>query len=41
MEARVSGLDEATFQALAETAKKECPISRLLNTEITMTAKQI
>jgi osmotically inducible protein OsmC len=37
--AKVSGPDPAKFQAAAESAKKTCPISRLLNTTITMTAK--
>ena len=36
---RVPGADEATFQRLAANAKKDCPISRLLNTNITMEAK--
>ncbi|MES2978843.1 MAG: OsmC family protein [Pseudomonadota bacterium] len=30
LEARVPGLDEATFQQLAETAKRECPLSKAL-----------
>lgn len=38
-QAKVSGIDEATFQKTAESAKAGCPISRLLNTEITLTAK--
>src|SRR5512136_174058 len=37
--AKVPGADAAKFQAAAEGAKKGCPISRLLNTTITMTAK--
>jgi len=37
--AKVPGADPGKFQAAAETAKKTCPISRLLNTTITMTAK--
>lgn len=37
--AKVPGADPAKFQAAAESAKKTCPISRLLNTTITMTAK--
>jgi len=37
--ARVPGADPARFQAAAEAAKKNCPISRLLNTTITMSAK--
>ena len=35
----VPGADKAKFDAAAETAKKGCPISRLLNTKITMDAK--
>lgn len=30
VEGKVPGIDEATFQQHAETAKKNCPISRLL-----------
>lgn len=36
---KVPGADDATFQRLASDAKKDCPISRLLNTTITMEAK--
>ena len=35
----VPGADDETFQKLATNAKKDCPISRLLNTNITMEAK--
>jgi osmotically inducible protein OsmC len=35
----VPGADDATFQRLAANAKKDCPISRLLNTTITLEAK--
>ena len=37
----VPGIDEATFQKVAEDAKANCPISRLLSpgAEITLTAK--
>jgi osmotically inducible protein OsmC len=35
----VPGADDATFQKLAANAKADCPISRLLKTDITMTAK--
>ena len=35
----VPGADKAKFEAAAETAKKGCPISRVLNTKITMDAK--
>ena len=33
---KVPGADRAKVQAAAEAAKKGCPISRLLNTQITM-----
>jgi osmotically inducible protein OsmC len=37
--ARIPGADAAKFQEAANNAKKGCPISRLLNTNITMEAK--
>lgn len=37
--AKVPGIDNKTFMETAENAKKNCPISRLLNTNITMSAK--
>jgi len=40
-QAQVPGIDEAAFQEAAETAKKNCPISRLLNTEISLDAKLV
>jgi lipoyl-dependent peroxiredoxin len=36
--ARIPNADRAAFSKAAEEAKKNCPISRLLNTKITMTA---
>jgi osmotically inducible protein OsmC len=36
--ARVPGADAAAFEAAAQDAKATCPISRLLNTEITVDA---
>lgn len=39
VEAKVPSADPAKFQTAAEGAKKNCPISRLLNTQITMSAK--
>lgn len=36
--AKVSGLDEAKFKELVTDAEKNCPISKLLNTEITSEA---
>jgi len=38
VKASVPGADAATFRERAENAKKGCPISRLLNTSITMEA---
>jgi osmotically inducible protein OsmC len=37
--ARIPGADKAAFQKAAEDAKAGCPISRLLNTSITLNAK--
>jgi osmotically inducible protein OsmC len=34
---KVPGADQAKFDELAEKAKAGCPISRLLNTKITLT----
>lgn len=36
--AQVPGIEEAAFQELAQKAKEGCPVSKLLNAEITMTA---
>ncbi len=36
--ARVPGADAAAFEAAAQDAKATCPVSRLLNTEITLDA---
>ena len=36
---RAPGLDESGFETAANNAKAGCPISRLLNAEITMNAK--
>ena len=38
LRARVPGLSEAKFQEVAETAEKTCPVSRVLNAEITLDA---
>ena len=40
---KVPGIDQATFQAAAESAKQNCPVSKALqgNVEITMEAKLI
>lgn len=37
--AEVPGADDAAFETAANEAKKNCPISKLLNAEITMSAK--
>lgn len=39
--ASVPGLDAAKFAEMAEDAKLNCPISKLLNTDITMDAKLV
>jgi osmotically inducible protein OsmC len=36
--AKVPGLDQATFDELAGVAEKNCPVSKLLNAEITLDA---
>lgn len=38
LKARVPGLDKAEFQRLAETAKANCPVSKVLNATITLDA---
>jgi lipoyl-dependent peroxiredoxin len=37
--AKVPGADDAAFQQAVENARKGCPISRLLNAEITVAAR--
>ena len=39
LEADVPGLDQETFARLADEAEKSCPISKVLNAEITLDAK--
>jgi osmotically inducible protein OsmC len=39
--AKIPGADEAAFNTAAGNAKKGCPISRLLNAEITLDAKLV
>ena len=39
LRAQVPNIDEAKFNAIAEDAKKNCPVSKLLNAEITLEAK--
>ena len=38
LEGTVPGLEDAQFQELAQKAKAICPVSKLLNAEITLTA---
>ena len=38
LRAKVPGLDQAKFEELAGLAEKSCPVSRLLNAEITLDA---
>ena len=38
LKAKVPGISKEKFQACAEDAKKNCPISKLLNTNITLDA---
>jgi len=38
LHARVPGIDDEKFQELAEQAKESCPVSRVLNAEITLDA---
>jgi osmotically inducible protein OsmC len=38
---KIPGADQAKFDEAAQNAKKGCPISRLLNTNITMEAKLV
>ena len=39
LRARIPGIDEAKFLELATGAEKNCPVSKLLNAEITLDAK--
>ena len=39
LEAKIPGADDARFQELAGKAKAGCPVSKLLNTKITLDAK--
>ena len=38
LKARIAGIDEAEFRTLADGAKANCPISKLLNAEIGLDA---
>jgi osmotically inducible protein OsmC len=39
LRASVPNLDEATFKKLAGDAEKNCPVSKVLNAQITLDAK--
>ena len=39
--ARIPKADDATFQKAAENAKAGCPVSKVLNAKITMSAKLV
>jgi len=39
LQARVPNVDEATFMKLAGEAEKNCPVSKVLNAQITLDAK--
>jgi len=39
LEAKVPGIDQSQFNDIAADAKKNCPVSRVLNAEITLQAK--
>jgi osmotically inducible protein OsmC len=39
LRAKIPGLDSAKFQELAQAAEKNCPVSRVLNAEITLDAQ--
>lgn len=39
VKAKVPGIDEQKFKECAEDAKKNCPVSKLLNTDISMEAE--
>jgi osmotically inducible protein OsmC len=39
LRAKVPNLDEAKFAELAKDAEKNCPVSKVLNAEITLDAK--
>jgi osmotically inducible protein OsmC len=41
LKAKVPGLDDAKFQELAKGAKENCPVSKVLNAEITLDASLV
>jgi lipoyl-dependent peroxiredoxin len=41
LKAKVPGLDDAKFQELVKGAKENCPVSKVLNADITLDAKLV
>jgi len=41
LKAAIPGIDEATFLELAKVAKLNCPVSKVLNAEITLDAELV
>jgi lipoyl-dependent peroxiredoxin len=41
MEAKIAGAELSTFAELANTAKSNCPVSKLLNAKITLDAQLV
>jgi len=41
LKAKIPGADQATFQKCADTAKANCPVSKLFKTEITLDAQLV
>ena len=41
LKAAIPGIDEATFHELATLAKLNCPVSKVLNAEITLDAELV
>ena len=39
--AKIPGIDEATFQSIAMKAKIGCPVSKLMNTNISFEARLV
>ncbi len=41
LKAKVPGIDDAKFQELVKGAKENCPVSKVLNADITLDAKLV
>jgi osmotically inducible protein OsmC len=41
LKAQIPGIDDTKFQGLAATAKANCPVSKVLKTEISLDAKLV